>query len=256
MDNLQYKNDYAKIFKMNIDEMKCIIIPFFVVMTIVYSLEYYNTRYAKTFLQSEDATELYKETFTNACMSMIVVFYMAFSRGKHWRAAMLSIFGLFIFVFLMDTIVEASGFNRYIKKRDYTKLDQDGDGIIDDTVTNEQEKEYPFIKSFMHSIFVFVVLYFTIKLISILKCAYSGYIDEKGHNHIQNELFWNGKISPQLGFSLEIVVLIITAMLGAWLRKIFCNKNLDHTNISIIIFSCVACIVNHIVFQYVGMYND
>lgn len=256
MNNLQYENDYMKIFKMNIDEMKNIILPFFAIMIVMYSLEYYNTRYAKTYLESEDAKELYTETFVNACMSMIVAFYMAFSRGRHWKAAVLSIFGLFVGIFLIDTMTEASGFNRYIKKRDYAKLDLDGDGIIDDTVADDFTKEHPFVKTFMYSVLVFVTLYFIIKIISILKCVYFGYADKKGHNHIQNELFWNGNVTPQVGFSLEIVVLIMVSILGTWLRQIFCDKNVHHANISTILFGCVMCIVNHFIFQYVGMYTD
>lgn len=264
MNNLTYQKDYTEIFKINLEEMKYVIITFFIIMTITYTLEYYNTKYAKTLLQSEDAKELYKETFVNACTSIIIVCYMSFSRGKHWKTVMLTIFGLFMLTFLIDTIGEASGLNRYLKTSDtengvgyYAKLDNDNcdDDIIDKSLTSQYEKEYPFIKSFMYSILIFVSVYFAIKIISIAKCAYYGYIDEKGCTHVQNEVFFNGAVTPQVGFCLEIIIITVATFMSAWIKQIFCNKHIDHTNMIMLLIGCFTCIINHVVFQYVGMYG-
>lgn len=265
MDNLTYQNDYIKIFNNNIEEMKYVLITFFIIMTITYTIEYYNTKYAKTLLQTEDAMELYKETFVNACMSVVAICYMSFSRGRHWKTVMMSIFSLFILTFLIDTIGEASGLNRYLKTSDtengigyYAKLDKndDDDDNIDESVTSRYAKEYPFVKAFMYSILIFAGIYFAIKIINILKCTYYGYMDKKGCTHIQNEVFFNGKVTPQVGFGLEIIIIIISIFVSTYIKQQFCNKHIDHTNIMMLIFGCFVAILNHIIFQYVGMYGQ
>lgn len=264
INNLTYQNDYTEIFKIHMEEMKYIIIAFFIIMTITYTLEYHNTKYAKTLLESEDAMELYKETLVNACVSVIVVCYLSFSRGRHWKAVMLTLFSLFILTFLTDTIFEASGLNRYLKTSDtengigrYAKLDENNcdDDVIDESVTMQYTKEYPFIKSFMYSILIFAGVYFVIKFINILKCAYYGYIDEKGCTHIQNEVFFNGGVTPQVGFGLELIIIAISTFISAWLKQLFCDKHVNHTNMMMLLVGCITYIINHIVLQYVGMYG-
>jgi hypothetical protein len=189
---------------------------------------------------------------------------MAFSRGRHWRTVVLSIFGFFALTFMIDTIVEASGLNRHLKKSDtnkrigyYAKLDehcQEGE-IEDITITTQNSKEYPFIKSFVRSVMIFGCIYLVIKIYNILKCVYYGYKDEKGCTHIQNEIFFNGAISPQVGFGLELLVIISSTFISAKIKEIFCNKFLNNTNLMILIFTCVLCVINHVIFQYTGMYG-
>jgi len=189
---------------------------------------------------------------------------MSFSRGKKWKIVMMNIASLVILTFLIDTITESSGLNRYLKRKDtkngighYAKIDNEcnDNDEIDNSITLEYTKEYPFRKTFIYTILVFGCVYLALKLISILKCTYYGYNDKKGCTHIENVLFFDGKINTNIAFSLEIILLIILSTIAPMLKEKFCNKNIDHKNIGTIIYGCILSISIHIIFQYTGMYG-
>lgn len=263
MNDITHKNNYVTIFQTNLNELLYVISAFFITMTVLYTLEYYNTRYAKTLLESEDYKELYKVMLINALSSIIVVLYMVFSRSLNWKIAIMNILTLFVLAFITGTLAESSGFNRYLNRAEtkngvgnYAKLDQKCENdTIDESINFEYSKTHPFLKSFIRTTFVFAGVYFALKILTLIKCVYLGYIDKKGLTHINNRLFFNGKINPNVGFGLELVVISIISTMSFYLKQKFCDVPGSHTNINSLLIGIVMSIVTHVSFQYTGMFG-
>jgi uncharacterized membrane protein len=89
----------------------------------------------------------------------------------------------------------------------------------------------------------------------MLVATYYGFIDENGCTSIYNETYFGGKIGPGIGFTIETIIMIISAMIIPLMKNKISGEQFNNSQIKNAILMGLAWGGCHFIFQYAGMYG-
>lgn len=229
------------------------------IMAFFYNRNSKDSTVANTFLKNVDTRR--KVLSTAAVTGLIASLTTLYIMGSRGFLSVFALLVIFFALFFYDVGLEASGVNRWLTLEETTQ----GHGIyaeLNDLNPNDEEKLHKF-KSSTEDVdpFYDAVMYSFITLVGII-CLYLGWDMlnatrngyNAGNNYVTDAIFWKGNLSPNVGFSLEMLSMALNGfipLINAKIKGEEINKTV-YTNMAL--FSGASMMI-HAMVQYCGMYK-
>jgi hypothetical protein len=253
---------YHENFTKSIGGLKVGLIIFFLLVTVVYQRKFKKDKAATTFFgDTKTKPRIYGEAALAGLFGVVSMLYIMASRqslglvGKHFKTLVIVFFILALFALAQ----ESSGFNRYQTQDETAKGEgpyAEIEGTKDNPVAQMQYKQRetggdPFVLSVAYACLGLVMIGVVWNILKMSKYTVQGAIS--GENSIGDSGAGFGKMSPYLGFLLELLALAVLNSIAPWSAAKVRGEAIDQGKHKTIMFIAFVAVVLHIMLQYTGM---
>jgi len=272
MDTIKedYQKNYKYIFHNSLMSIRIGLIVIFILITLVYQAKYRKIENAQTFFgHPSTRIRIVGGALVASILGMMSVVFVIVSRAG--TAAIMRNINKVLFVgvilFLFTVARESSGFNRWLSRKETAEGKGPYASISKAKYTSNNNVEYyekdlmdekkcetkpqPFLDSISTLSLILIgiaLIYFIGKM---FVATYYGFTSEQNNLDSLPGMF-GGKITPLLGFIIELLVVGILISASPALDPIIRGKGYDSSK-EMIFYIFIIAVSLHIMFQYTGM---